>query len=53
MAYYCQCGKRLKAIGVQGITATTKRMSNKILHVESIRYYKCPNDCKLESISER
>ena len=52
MAYFCQCGSKLKSLKVPDITGTTKRLSYKILHVETVRYYKCPNGCELKSVSQ-
>jgi hypothetical protein len=52
MAYFCQCGAKLNNVGVQGKTGTTKRISYKVLHVETVRYYKCPNGCELKTVSQ-
>jgi len=52
MAYFCQCGEQLKSVRVKGITGTNKRISYKILHVETTRYYKCPRGCELKSIAQ-
>ena len=55
MAYFCQCGKKLKSVRLKGgsrPTGTTKRISYKVLLVETLRAYKCPDGCELKSISQ-
>lgn len=53
MQYFCQCGTRLKSVGVQGKTWTVRRISYKVLIVETVRYYKCPNGCELGAIKHK
>ena len=52
MAYFCQCGEQLKSVRVKEKTGTQKYISYKILKVQTMRYYKCPNGCELKSVSQ-
>jgi len=55
MAYYCQCGQKLKSTKIDSgrhTTGTTKRLSYKVLIVKTLRAYKCPNGCILETIKQ-
>jgi len=55
MAYFCECGEKLKSIRLKGgsnPTGTTKRLSYKVLFVEVRRAYKCPNGCELKRVAQ-
>ena len=52
MAYFCQCGKQLKSVRIKSKTGTKMHISYKVLHVETLRYYKCPNGCELKKVSQ-
>ena len=50
MAYFCQCGERLKSVRVKVYTGTTRVISYKILKVVTTRVYKCPKGCELKEV---
>ena len=52
MAYFCECGSKLKSVRVKDKTGTKKWLSYKVLHVQTVRYYKCPNGCELKNVSQ-
>lgn len=55
MNYICQCGEKLKSVRLKGgsyPTGTTKRLSFKVLFVETLRAYKCPNGCELKNVQQ-
>jgi len=53
MAYFCQCGERLKPIKLPNRKKVTEKwISYKVLMVETKRGYKCPNGCELKSITQ-
>lgn len=55
MSYFCQCGEKLKSVRLKGNskpTGTIKRLSFKVLFIETVRAYKCPNGCELKNVTQ-
>ncbi len=56
MAYYCgSCGSKLKSVQFkkgEKPTGTKKYITYKVFNVNTLRCYKCPNECKLNFVKQ-